>query len=207
MKVLVACEYSGVVREAFRARGHDAWSCDLLPADDGSPYHLQGDVLQYIDGGGWDLMIAHPPCTYLTVAGNRWLYNSDGTRNVERWENRRKALRFVRELMDAPIPRVCIENPVSVISSEIRKPDQCVQPYQFSHNASKKTCFWLRGLDPLPIDPEKFHPPEYHNERGLPRWANQSPSGANHLPPSEDRWKLRSVTYQGIADAMAEAWG
>ena len=193
MKVLVACEYSGTVRDAFLAKGHDAMSCDLLPTDSPGP-HYQGDVLEILDQG-WDLMIAHPPCTYLAVSGLHWNKRVEG-----RAEKTEEALLFVQALMDAPIHRIAIENPVSCISSRIRKPDQIVQPWWFGDDASKKTCFWLKNL------------PELQETNRLPgdnktRRANQTPSGQNKLGPSADRWKLRSVTYQGIANAMAEQWG
>jgi hypothetical protein len=188
MKVLVACEFTGTVRRAFRELGHEAWSCDILPAEDGGP-HIQGDVRQVL-GDGWDLMVAHPPCTHLAVSGARHFHR----KQVEQAE----ALEFVRTLMDAPIPRIALENPVSVISSRIRKPDQIIQPYQFGHPESKKTCLWLKGLNPL-------QPTAVMQMRG--RWENQTPSGQNKLGPSPDRWKIRSKTYPGIAHAMATQWG
>jgi hypothetical protein len=188
MKVLVACEFTGTVRRAFRELGHNAWSCDILPAEDGGP-HIQGDVRQVL-GDGWDLMVAHPPCTHLAVSGARHFHR----KQVEQAE----ALEFVRTLMDAPIPRIALENPVSVISSRIRKPDQIIQPYQFGHPESKKTCLWLKGLNPL-------QPTAVMQMRG--RWENQTPSGQNKLGPSPDRWKIRSKTYPGIAHAMATQWG
>lgn len=188
MRVLVACEFTGTVRRAFRELGHDAWSCDILPAEDGGP-HIQGDVRQVL-GDGWDLMVAHPPCTHLAVSGARHFHR----KQVEQAE----ALEFVRTLMDAPIPRIALENPVSVISSRIRKPDQIIQPYQFGHPESKKTCLWLKGLNPL-------QPTAVMQMRG--RWENQTPSGQNKLGPSPDRWKIRSKTYPGIAHAMATQWG
>ena len=188
MRVLVACEFSGTVRRAFRELGHDAWSCDILPAEDGGP-HIQGDVRQVLQDG-WDLMIAHPPCTHLAVSGARHFHR----KQVEQAE----ALEFVRTLMDAPIPRIALENPVSVISSRIRKPDQIIQPYQFGHPESKKTCLWLKGLNPL-------QPTAVMQKRG--QWENQTPSGQNKLGPSPDRWKIRSKTYPGIAHAMATQWG
>jgi len=204
MNVLIACEYSGVVRNAFRALGHNAWSCDLLPADDVSPYHHQGDVRDLLYNHPWDLMIAHPPCDYLTVSGLHW-----NKRNPERAQKTEDALEFVRMLMDVPIHRICIENPVSCISTRIRKPNQIVQPYQFGHDASKRTCLWLKNLDPLPVDPEKRVQGRMVEHKGklVERWANQTDSGQNRLPPSDDRWKIRSKTYQGIADAMAQIWG
>ncbi len=197
MKVLIGCETSGAVREAFRALGHDAWSCDVLPADDGSPYHLQCSLTDVLDRG-WDLMVAHPPCTYLSVSGMHW--TTRGLRDPKLTED---ALEFVRILMNAPIPRICIENPVSIISSRIRKPDQIIQPWQFGHDASKKTCLWLKNLPPLKGD--NFVLPRYVD--GKKRWANQTDSGQNRLGPSADRWKERSKTYTGIASAMAKTWG
>jgi hypothetical protein len=182
MRVLVACEYSGTVRDAFRARGHDAWSCDLLPTERPGP-HYQEDVREVIADMQWDLMIAHPPCTHLAVSGARW------------WKDKLfeqgEALDFVRFLMDAPIPRIAIENPVSKISTAIRKPDQIVQPWQFGHGETKATCLWLKGLPKLvPTDIVDGREARIHK-----------------MPPSADRWKERSRTYQGIADAMAAQWG
>ena len=182
MRVLIACEFSGVVRRAFRARGVDAWSCDLLPADDASPYHIQGDVRNVL-ADGWDLMIAHPPCTHLAVSGARWFKDKQAEQT--------EALRFVQVLMEAPIERTAIENPVSIISSRIRKPDQIIQPWQFGHGETKATCLWLENLPPLrPTNVVSGREARIHK-----------------LPPSADRWKLRSVTYAGIADAMADQWG
>ena len=192
MRVLVACEYSGVVRDAFIARGHDAMSCDLLPTDAIGP-HYQGDIFDVINDG-WDLMIAHPPCTYLSVSGMHW--TTRGLRDPQLTED---ALRFVQRLMAAPIERIGVENPVSVISSRIRKPDQIIQPWWFGHDASKKTCLWLKNL-PL-LTPTDMLAGDSKTRRG-----NQTASGQNKLPPSKDRWKLRSATYQGIADAMAAQW-
>lgn len=198
MKVLVACEYSGVVRDAFLKRGHDAVSCDLLPCESlNNGGHYQCDVRDILDNG-WDLMIAHPPCTYLSVSGMHW--TTRGLRDPQLTEN---ALDFVRLLMSADIPRIAIENPVSVISSRIRKPDQIITPYQFGHDASKKTCLWLDNLPPL--KPTQLIEPRIVN--GRKRWGNQTDSGQNKLPPSEDRWKIRSATYAGIAEAMADQWG
>jgi site-specific DNA-cytosine methylase len=197
MKILVACEYSGVVRDAFLRAGHYALSCDLLPCEStASGDHYQGDVRDVLDHG-WDLMIAHPPCTYLSVSGMHW--TKRGLRDPKLTED---ALAFVRALMDAPIESIAIENPVSVISSRIRKPDQIVQPWQFGHDASKKTCLWLKNLPPLHAT--KIVEPRIIN--GRERWGNQTDSGQNRLPPSADRWKIRSATYQGIADAMAAQW-
>jgi hypothetical protein len=194
MKVLVACEYSGTVRDAFTALGHDAMSCDMLPTDSPGP-HYQGDVRDVLDHG-WDLMIAHPPCTYLSVSGIHWNDRGRG------WDNTDKALEFVRLLMGANIPRIALENPVSIISSRIRKPDQIIQPHQFGHDASKATCLWLKNLPKLL--PTGEIPPRVIG--GKRRWGNQTDSGQNKLAPSDDRWKLRSTTYKGIAQAMALQW-
>jgi len=181
MRVLVACEYSGTVRDAFRARGHDAMSCDLLPTEKPGP-HYQGSVFDIIDDG-WDLMIAHPPCTHLAVSGARWW--------KDKLNEQAEALWFVAQLMGAPIPRIAIENPVSKISTAIRKPDQIVQPWQFGHGETKATCLWLKGLPPL-----------------VPTQVVEGREARIHkMSPGPDRWKERSRTYQGIADAMASQWG
>jgi len=194
-RILVACEYSGTVRDAFAQKGWEAWSCDLLPSDKPGN-HYQGDVRDMLNQH-WDLMVAHPPCTYLSVSGMHW--TARGLRDPQLTED---ALAFVRLLMDAPIRRIAIENPVSVISSRIRKPDQTIQPWQFGHDASKATCLWLKDLPALKstaiVEPRIVN--------GKKRWANQTDGGQNKLPPSKDRWKVRSATYQGIADAMAEQW-
>lgn len=195
MRLLVACEYSGTVRDAFIRAGHDAMSCDLLPTDAAGP-HYQGDVFDIINDG-WDMMIAHPPCTYLSVSGMHW--TARGLRDPKLTED---ALEFVQRLMDAPIERIAIENPISVISSRIRKPDQIINPWQFGHDASKRTCLWLKNLPHL--IPTAIVEPRIVN--GKKRWANQTDSGQNRLPPSDDRWKIRSETYIGIADAMAQQW-
>jgi len=196
MRVLIACEYSGTVRDAFRAAGHDAMSCDLLPTDKPGP-HYQGDVSDIIRDG-WDLMIAHPPCTYLCSSGLHW-----NKRRPERAEQTEAALAFVQVLLDAPIKRIALENPIGCISTRIRKPDQTIQPWQFGHDASKATCLWLKNLGPL--TPTQTIAPRIVG--GRKRWGNQTDSGQNKLPPSADRWKIRSETYQGIADAMAARWG
>jgi site-specific DNA-cytosine methylase len=180
MKVLIACEFSGTVRDAFIKKGHDAWSCDLLPTDSEGP-HYQCDVLTILDKS-WDLMIAHPPCTHLAVSGARW-FKDKKTEQAE-------ALDFVKKLLEAPIKKIALENPVSIISSKIRKPDQIIQPWQFGHGETKATCFWLKNLIPL-------IPTNIVDGRENKVWK---------MPPSPDRWKLRSKTYQGIADAMAEQW-
>lgn len=196
MKVLVACEYSGVVRDAFLRGGHEAMSCDLLPTESPGP-HYQGDVRTILDVG-WDLMVAHPPCTYLSVSGMHW--TKRGLRDPELTE---EALDFVKDLMAAPVSRIAVENPVSIISSRIRKPEQIINPYEFGHDASKKTCLWLKNLPPL--RPTAYVEPRMVN--GKKRWGNQTDSGQNRLGPSEDRWKERSKTYPGIAEAMARQWG
>jgi hypothetical protein len=184
MRVLVACEYSGRVREAFRKLGHDAWSCDLLPPEDMSPYHYQCDVRLLLLGDyKWDLMIAHPPCTHLAVSGARW-FKDKQTEQVE-------ALAFVRALLDAPIPKIALENPVSIISSHIRKPDQVIQPWQYGHGETKATCLWLKNLP-------KLTPTNIVEGRE---------NRIHRMPPGKDRWKERSRTFQGIADAMAAQWG
>lgn len=187
MRVLIACEFSGIVREAFRKRGHDAWSCDYLPTEIPGN-HIQGDVLSIIDQS-WDLMIAHPPCIHLAVSGARWF--------KEKMKEQEEALDFVRQLLNSPIPRIALENPVSVISTRIRKPDQIIQPWQFGHDESKKTCLWLKNL-PL-LKPTNIILKD--------RYSNQTPSKQNKLGPSPNRWKERSRTYTGIAEAMAEQWG
>ena len=196
MKVLVACEYSGTVRDAFIAAGHDAMSCDLLPTDAPGP-HYQGDVRDVL-GDGWDLMIAHPPCTYLAVSGMH--RTARGLRDPQLTED---ALDFVRLLLAAPVPRIAVENPVSVISTRIRRPDQIIQPWQYGHDASKTTCLWLKGLPAL--RPTQIVAPRIVD--GRKRWGNQTDSGQNRLSPSPDRWKRRSATYPGIAAAMAAQWG
>jgi hypothetical protein len=196
MRVLVACEYSGRVRDAFAARGHDAMSCDLLPTDVPGK-HYQGDIFDVIHDG-WDLMIAHPPCTYLCSSGLHWNKRIDGRQTLTD-----EALEFVRRLLDAPVERIALENPIGCISSQIRKPDQTIQPYQFGHDASKSTCLWLKNLPAL--TPTELIAPRI--VAGKKRWANQTDSGQNRLPPSADRWKIRSETYQGIAAAMAAQWG
>lgn len=200
MRVLIACEFSGVVRRAFRALGHDAWSCDLLPPEDGSPYHRQGDVREWLAGRPmvpdsgfvaswsilpWDMLIAHPPCTDLAVSGARHFAEkiADG--------RQQRALDFVRTLMDAPISRIAIENPVSVISSKIRKPDQIIQPWQFGHGETKATCLWLKNLPPL--QPTNI--------------VGGREARVHRMPPGPNRWKERSRTFEGIARAMAAQWG
>lgn len=198
MLVLVACEYSARVRDAFRARGHSAYSCDFLPTDGDPRWHYQGDMFNWLTPEHhWDLLIAHPPCTYLTVSGLHW-----NKRDPERAEKTKESLEFIQRILDLDIPKIALENPVGAISTAIRKPDQIIQPYEYGEDASKKTCLWLKGLS-------KLTPTQYVEPRvveGKPRWANQTDSGQNKLGPSEDRWKLRSTTYQGIAEAMADQW-
>jgi len=181
MRVLVACEFSGTVRDAFIAFGHDAFSCDLLPTDKLGP-HIEGDVLSILNYG-WDLMIAHPPCSHLAVSGAAWFKN--------KVKEQAEALEFVRKLMDAPIPKIAIENPISIISSRIRKPDQIIQPWQFGHGETKATCLWLKNLPLLvPTDIVEGRTPRVH-----------------YASPGPDRWKERSRTLKGIGNAMAEQWG
>lgn len=188
MNILVACEFSGVVREAFRRRGHEAVSCDLLASEDDSENHIQGDALDILNMG-WDLMIAHPPCTYLTNAGVRWLHS-----RPERWALMEEGAQFFKALLDAPIPRIAVENPIPhgyAVDRIGRKYDQKIQPWQFGHGETKATCLWLKDLPPL----EPTDIVEGREQRMF------------KLSPSPDRWKLRSTTYQGIAEAMAEQWG
>jgi hypothetical protein len=181
MKVLIACEFSGTVREAFKVKGHDAWSCDLLPTEVAGN-HYQGDVKDIIDNG-WDLMIAHPPCTHLAVSGARWF--------KDKINEQREALDFVRFLMGAPVGKIALENPISVISSKIRKADQIIQPWQFGHGETKATCLWLKNLPKL-----------------VPTSIVDGRENRIHkMAPSPDRWKERSRTFKGIAEAMAEQWG
>ena len=224
MKVLVACERSGKTRDAFIARGHDAISCDLHPSDAPGP-HYQGDVRD-LYGEPFDLLIAHPDCTYLASSGLHWNHKVPG-----RAEKTEEALAFVRLLLTWPnTPRKAIENPIGCISTRIRKPDQIIQPHQFGHDASKSTCLWLENLPPLthtqhvaprwvcPCDPKDHYqypgagPYDCLNCLGAcgpakPRWANQTNSGQNRLPPSADRARIRSETYDGWSAAMADQWG
>jgi hypothetical protein len=181
MRVLVACEYSGRVRDAFIALGHDATSCDLLPTEVEGPHH-QGDVAELLHMG-WDLMIAHPPCTHLAVSGSRWF--------KDKVREQAEALIFVQTLLDAPIPRIALENPISVISTRIRKPDQIIQPWMFGHGETKATCLWLKGLPKLvPTNVVEGREARVHR-----------------MSPGPDRWKERSRTYQGVAESMAQQWG
>lgn len=195
MRVLVGCEHSGVVRDAFLRAGHDAVSCDLLPTETPGP-HIQGDVLLALREP-WDLFIVHPDCTYLCSSGLHWNGRGRG------WEKTEAALEFVRQLLNANVKRICLENPVGCIGTRIRPATQYIHPYQFGHDASKRTGLWLKGLP-------KLQPTQYVAPRmvgGKPRWANQTDGGQNREPPHEDRWKIRAKTYAGIATAMAEQWG
>lgn len=218
MQVLVMFESSGAVREAFRRLGFDAWSLDLLPADDETPHHLQRDAEDYmalIEQGTEkpEMVIAHPPCTYLTVSAE-WAYKDgpfhmnigeDVLTGADRRAAREDALDVVERILELPVGKIALENPVGAIPRRVKhiKP-QYIQPYQFGHSASKKTGLWLKGLPKL--QPTCYIEPEYYHD-GKPRWANQAPSGATKLGPSADRWKVRSKTYTGIAHAMAEQWG
>jgi hypothetical protein len=252
VKVLVACEFSGTVRDAFRKLGHDAWSCDLRPDKNGSPFHIQGDALEAVKIG-WDLLIAHPPCPYLTGSAE-WAYG-DGPYHQKvkpgtlvgaaRRAARDEAAEFFMAMYNAPVERVAVENPVGCMSRRFRKPDQIIQPYEFGSDASKKTCLWLRGLPklkaneyvqprlvtpwiPCPDECGDYYCTQHRKhvadcscpsidswasrnlfpyEPCLPRWSNQTDSGQNRLSPSEDREAIRSVTYPGVAKAMAEQWG
>jgi len=181
MRVLIACEFSGVVRTAFESLGHEAWSCDLLPSEVPGN-HYQCDVHDILNAG-WDLMVANPPCTHLAVSGARWF--------KEKQTEQAEALDFVRLLMGAPIEHIAIENPISIISSKIRKPDQIIQPWQFGHGETKATCLWLKGLP-------KLHPTNIVEGRD---------QRVHKMPPSPDRWRERSRTFAGIASAMAQQWG
>jgi hypothetical protein len=184
MKVLVACEYSGIVRDAFTAKGHDAWSCDILPTES-KGNHIQGDVFEHLDKG-WDIMIAHPPCTHLAVSGARWF-----TEGKKSWSLQEDALDFVRKLLEAPINKIALENPISVISTKIKKPTQIIQPYQFGHGEKKSICLWLNNLP-------KLKATDNVDGREQRIWK---------MAPSKNRSKLRSLFYTGIAKAMADQWG
>ncbi len=204
MRVLIACEFSGAVRRAFRERGHYAWSCDLLPAEDGSHHHRQCNVLDLLaadeNGDEWDLMIAHPPCTFLTVSGNKWMKPEFRSRFPEREREREQGVEFFMALMNAPIPRIAIENPIGIMSTRYRKPDQVIQPWMFGHGETKATCLWLKGLPkliPTHMQDDLFAAPE-------PEGRAQR---LHKLPPSPERWKERSRTFLGIANAFAEQWG
>ena len=210
MKVLVACEESQAVTKAFRKLGHEAYSCDIQECSGGKPqWHIKGDALKEAYSGDYDMMIAHPPCTYLAVSGARWMYNNDGSINLERLRNQKKALNFVQKLLDAPIDKIALENPVSVISSQIKKPTQIIQPYEFGHSEAKKTCLWLRNLPKLKptkiVDKGEFM--EWVDKKGKKkRQAKWYIDVLSKAKTKAERQKLRSKTYQGIADAMANQW-
>jgi len=210
MRILIACEESQAITKELRKLGHEAFSCDLLPCSGGYPeWHYQQDVFEVIDKG-WEMMIAHPPCTFLAVSGARWLYNKDGSKNEERWQNQAEALNFVQRLMDAPIDKIAVENPISVISSKIRKPDQIVHPWMFGDKASKSTCLWLKNLP-------KLEPTKIVEKGEFKEWADKKTGKTkrqatwyfdalkNAKTPAERR-TLRSKTFKGMAEAMAEQW-
>lgn len=196
MRVIIGCEFSQIVAKEFRNKGHEAFSCDLLPTEGNPKWHIQGDLLNHLNDG-WDLAIFHPDCTYLTSSGLHWNSRIEG-----RQQKTDGALEFVRLLLSAPIEKICLENPIGCISTKIRKPDQIIQPYNFGEDASKATCLWLKNLDKL--IPTNYIKPRVVN--GKNRWANQTDSGQNVLTPSPDRWKERSRTYVGIAKCMADTW-
>ncbi len=197
MKVLVACEYSGVVRDAFRKRGHDAWSCDIIPTERDPTYHIQTDVLNILNDG-WELMIAHPPCTYLSNSGVSWLH-----KDPTRWGKMEDGAIFFRKLLYSDISKIAVENPIQhKYAKEIigQTYSQIIQPFWFGHPESKATCLWLKNL-PILVPTNIIEKPESGH------WENQTKSGQNKLGPSKDRWKIRSRTYEGIAEAMAQQWG
>lgn len=201
--MLIGCEHSGVVRDAMREAGIDAWSCDLLPSDMPSQYHIQGDIFDAMQSREWDAFGFHPDCAFLTVAGIHWNDRGRG------WERTHAALQFIERFRKlAGGRRYYIEQPVSILSTRWRKPDQRIQPYQFSEDASKKTCLWLQGLPKLSACAADRLPGRWVtcNGKRVERWSNQTDSGQNRLGPSADRWKLRSRTYPGIARAMAKQW-
>jgi site-specific DNA-cytosine methylase len=207
MKVLIACEESQAITKEFRKLGVEAYSCDILACSGGHPeWHIQGDAIKEAYSFKYDLMVAHPPCTYLSVSGNRWLYNKDGSRNKERWENRSKALAFVNLLMNAPIKHIVIENPISVISSQIRKPDQIIQPFMFGDKASKSTCLWLKNLDKIVptniVEKGEFF--EWVDKNGKKkRQAQWYMDALSKAKSNEERRTLRSKTFLGMAKAIA----
>ena len=211
-RILIACEESQATTKAFRDLGHEAFSCDLLPCSGGHPeWHYQCDIFEVINKG-WDLMVAHPPCTFLSVSGARWLYNKDGSINEERFNNQRKALDFVELLMNANIEKIAIENPISVISSAIRKPDQIIQPYMFGDSASKSTCLWLKNLPKLMptniVSKGEFFTwidKKTGKEKRQPQWY--ADAFMKHGLNKEERRTLRSKTFPGMAKAFAEQWG
>lgn len=229
MNVIIACEYSGIVSAAFRKKGHEAFSCDILPTDGDANYHIIGDALNIIKGGTfttqsgrvvtikrWNLIIAHPPCTYLTNSAE-WAYKDKQTKKMkpgtligaERRAAREEAIKFFMAFINADADMIAVENPIGVMSSRYREPDQYIQPNEYGHDASKETCLWLKNLPTLV--PTGFYPPRLvlhpNGKRYVYRWSNQTDSGQNKLPPSETRGHDRSKTYQGWADAMADQWG
>jgi hypothetical protein len=210
MKILIACEESQTITKKYRELGKEAYSCDLLDCSGGkSEWHIKGDAIEEAYSGKYDMMIAHPPCTYLAVSGARWMYNKDGSINQERLLNQNKALDFVKKLMDAPIDKIAIENPISVISSKIRKPDQIVHPYWFGDKASKSTCFWLKNLPLLTatniVSKGEFF--EFISKKGVkkrqPKWYMDALKNAK---TPEQRRTLRSKTFEGMAKAISEQW-
>jgi len=209
MRILLACECSGRTRNALRARGHDCWSVDFEPSEDNSPYHLQDDMWAVI-WEGWDMIIAHPTCTYLTNSAE-WCYNDVQKKKLDpnklygaaRRAAREEAIDFVKRIWALDIPKIAIENPIGTLSTRMCKPTQIIQPWMFGDDASKATCLWLKGLPKL--EPTKIIAPRITAD-GKKRWANQTDSGQNKLAPSADRWKERSRTYDGIANAFAEQW-
>jgi hypothetical protein len=206
MKILIACEESQTITKKFRELGHEAYSCDLLDCSGGKPeWHIKGDAIVEAYSGKYDMMIAHPPCTFLSVSGARWMYNKDGSVNQERLENQNKALAFVQKLMDSPIKRIAVENPVSVISTKIRKPNQIVQPYMFGDEATKTTCLWLKNL-PLLVPTNIVGKGEkvfYKSGKSHPKWYADALS--NSKTP-EERRTLRSKTFEGMAKAISQQW-
>lgn len=212
MNVLVGCEMSGVVREAFRRKGHNAWSCDLQDAQDHSPFHIKGDLLAVLQQRQWDMLIAHPPCTYLCNSGVGRLVKTPANPGPgvlygpTRWQAVKDGSQFFLDLLNCGVPKICLENPVMHRYAVLPKPNQYVQPYQFGDDASKKTGLWLRGLPPLEIPDKTLWVPGRKVGK-LYRWGNQTDSGQNKLGPSAHRAQQRAETYPGIADAMAAQWG
>lgn len=210
MKILIACEESQTITNLYREKGYEAYSCDILDCSGGNPqWHIKGDALTYAYSGEFDMMIAHPPCTYLAVSGARWMYNKDGSVNQERLSNQNKALDFVKKLMDAPIDKIAVENPISVISSKIRKPDQIVHPYWFGDKASKSTCLWLKNLPLLTatnmVSKGEFF--EWVDKKGKKkRQAQWYMDALKKSKTPEERRTLRSKTFEGMAKAITEQW-
>jgi site-specific DNA-cytosine methylase len=203
MKILIACEESQTVCKAFRKLGHEAYSCDILPCSGGHPeWHIQGDLLKVLDED-WDMIIAHPPCTYLTVTGNRWFKDEYKDRFPTRKQDREDAVIFFKKIANNKCPKICIENPLGIMSTRLRKPEQIIQPYQFGHVEAKKTCLWLKGLPDLIHT--KLVEPQYTTFKSGKRMGTWYVNAAK-LTPAE-RQKARSKTFQGIADAMADQWG